>query len=70
MIAASSRLSGLSAAAVPVLGTAAARDWFGVLRAVLMVLGGFVVVAITLVVGVAIVSGVLGMVGRLRRPRR
>ncbi|MCU0305576.1 MAG: hypothetical protein MUC56_16095 [Thermoanaerobaculales bacterium] len=69
MIAASRRLAPL-AAAIPVLGSASTRDWFGALRVVMMVLGGLVVVAIILVVGVAIVSGVLGMIGRLRTPRR
>ena len=42
-------------------------DWFGVLRTVMMVVGGIVVVAIILVVSVAIISGVLGMIGRLRK---
>lgn len=46
---------------------AASPDWFGVIRAVMMVLGGIVVVAIVLIVAVAIVSGVMGMIGRLGR---
>jgi amino acid transporter len=45
----------------------ASPDWFGVLRTVMMVLGGIVVIAIVLVVSVAIISGVLGMIGRLRK---
>lgn len=44
-------------------------DWFGVLRTVMMALGGVVVIAIVLVVSVAIISGVMGMIGRLRRRR-
>lgn len=44
-------------------------DWFGIFRTVMMALGGLVVVAIVLVVAIAIISGVLGMVGKLRRPR-
>jgi len=44
-------------------------DWFGILRTVMMVIGGLVVVAIILIVAVAIISGVMGMVGRLRGRR-
>ncbi|MEX1309133.1 MAG: hypothetical protein AB1Z65_01815 [Candidatus Sulfomarinibacteraceae bacterium] len=51
------------------LGVAAFPDWFGMIRTVMMMLGGIVVVAIVLVVAVAIVSGVLGMIGRLRKKR-
>ena len=40
-------------------------DWFGVVRTVMMALGGVVVIAIVLVVSVAIISGVMGMIGRL-----
>ena len=40
---------------------------FGILRSVMMVLGGLVVIAIILIVAVAIVSGVMGMIGKLRR---
>jgi len=42
-------------------------DWFGVVRTVMMALGGVVVIAIVLVVSVAIISGVMGMLGRLRK---
>ncbi len=42
-------------------------DWFGMLRTVMMVLGGLVVIAIVLVVSVAIISGVMGMIGKLRK---
>jgi len=44
-------------------------DWFGVVRTVMMALGGVVVIAIVLVVSVAIISGVMGMIGRLRKRR-
>ncbi len=43
-------------------------DWFSVVRTVMMALGGVVVIAIVLVVAVAIISGVIGMVGNLRKP--
>jgi len=46
-----------------------AADWFEVLRTVMLVVGGIVVVAIVLVLSVAIISGVLGMIGRLRKRR-
>ena len=42
-------------------------DWFGVVRTVMMVLGGLVVTAIVLIVAVAVISGVMGMIGNLRR---
>lgn len=42
-------------------------DWFGIFRTVMMALGGLVVTAIVLVVAIAIVSGVMGMVGNLRK---
>jgi hypothetical protein len=42
-------------------------DLVGVLRTVMKVLGGFVVVALVLIVFVAIVSGVIGMAGRLKK---
>lgn len=42
-------------------------DLYGIFRTVMMVLGGLVVVAIMLIVAVAIISGVMGMVGRLRK---
>lgn len=42
-------------------------DWLGLVRTVMMTLGGLVVIAIILVVAVAVVSGVLGMAGRLRK---
>ena len=42
-------------------------DWIGMLRTVMMVLGGLVVMAIVLVVAVAVISGVMGMLGKLRR---
>jgi hypothetical protein len=42
-------------------------DWFGIFRTVMMALGGLVVIAIVLVVAVAVVSGVMGMVGNLRK---
>ena len=59
-------------AAVVALGLAlpAFPDWFGIVRTVMMVLGGLVVVAIILVVAIAIVSGVLGMIGRLKGKSR
>jgi len=40
-------------------------DWFGMFRTVMMVLGGIVVIGIMLVVAVAIISGVMGMIGKL-----
>jgi uncharacterized protein involved in cysteine biosynthesis len=40
-------------------------DWFGVLRTVMMVLGGVVVIATVLVVAIAVISGVIGMMGNL-----
>ena len=52
------------------LGWGAFPGWFGVLRTVMMALGGVVVIAIVLVVSVAIISGVLGMIGRLRKRRQ
>ena len=42
-------------------------NWFGIFRAVMMALGGLVVIAIVLVVAVAIISGVMGMIGNLRK---
>ena len=44
-----------------------ATDWFGILRTVMMVLGGLVVIALVLIVAIAIISGVMGMIGKLRR---
>ena len=52
-------VSGLVWAALP--------GWFGVIRTVMMALGGLVVIAIVLIVTVAIVSGVTGMIGKLKR---
>ena len=45
----------------------ASPDWLGVVRMVMMVLGGLVVIAIVLIVAIAIISGVIGMIGNLRR---
>ena len=42
-------------------------DWLGVVRTVMMVLGGLVVIAIVLIVAIAIISGVMGMIGKLRK---
>jgi hypothetical protein len=47
----------------------ALAEWFGVVRTIMMVLGGIVVVAIVLIVAVAITSGVMGMLGRLRKTK-
>lgn len=44
-------------------------NWFGIFRAVMMALGGLVVIAIVLVVAVAVLSGVMGMIGNLRKRR-
>ena len=44
-------------------------NWFGIFRTVMMALGGLVVVAIVLVVAIAVISGVMGMVGNLRKRR-
>ena len=41
-------------------------DWFGMLRSAMMFVGGLVVIAIVLVVSIAIISGVMGMIGKLR----
>lgn len=45
-------------------------NWFGIFRTVMMALGGLVVIAIVLVVAVAIISGVMGMIGNLRKRRK
>ena len=45
-------------------------DWFGIFRTVMMALGGMVVIAIVLAVAIAIVSGVMGMIGNLRKRRK
>jgi len=45
-------------------------DWFGMIRTVMMVLGGIVVIIIVLVVAIAIISGVMGMIGNLRKPSK
>ena len=50
-------------------GVAVAPDWFGILRTVMMIAGGLVVVALVLIVAVAIISGVMGMIGKLGRRR-
>ena len=42
-------------------------NWFGIFRAVMMTLGGLVVIALVLVVAVAVISGVVGMIGNLRK---
>ncbi len=42
-------------------------NWFGILRAVMMAVGGLVVIAIVLVVAVAVISGVMGMIGNLKK---
>ncbi len=42
-------------------------DVFGILRTVMMILGGLVVIAIVLVVAIAVISGVMGMIGKLRK---
>ena len=44
----------------------AAPDWFGIIRTVMMVLGGLVVVAIVLTVAVAVIAGVSGMIGKIK----
>jgi hypothetical protein len=45
-------------------------NWFGVFRAVMIALGGLVVIAIVLIVAVAVISGVMGMIGNLRKRRK
>ena len=52
-----------------VRGRMALPGLYDVLRSVMMVLGGLVVIAIILIVAVAIISGILGMIGRLRTRR-
>jgi hypothetical protein len=47
-----------------------ALDWFGVLRTVMMVVGGLVVLGLVLVVSIAVISGIMGMIGKLRKERR
>lgn len=47
------------------LNWASMPDVLGILRKVMMILGGLVVIAIVLVVAIAIISGVMGMIGRL-----
>ena len=42
-------------------------DWLGVVRILMMVLGGMVVIAIVLIVAIAVISGVMGMIGNLRK---
>lgn len=49
---------------------AALPDWFGMVRTVMMVLGGTVVIIIVLVVAIAIISGVMGMIANLRKPNK
>lgn len=49
------------------LSSGSMPDWIGMLRTVMMVLGGLVVIAIVLVVAVAVISGVMGMIGGLRK---
>jgi hypothetical protein len=51
------------------LDHAFSNDWFGILRVVMMVLGGLVVIAIVLIVMIAVVSGIMGMAGKLRKRR-
>lgn len=45
-------------------------DWLGIVRSVMMVLGGLVVIVLILVVAIAVVSGVMGMIGNLRKPNK
>lgn len=45
----------------------APSGWMELGRTVMMTVGGVVVLALILIVGVAIVSGVLGMIGRLKK---
>ena len=45
---------------------AQAPDWYGILRGVMMVAGGLVVFALVLIVMVAVISGVIGMIGKLK----
>jgi hypothetical protein len=47
--------------------SASAPDWYGILRGVMMVVGGLVVIALVLIVMVAVISGVMGMIGRLKK---
>ena len=42
-------------------------DWLGIVRSVMMVLGGLVVIVLVLIVAVAVISGVMGMIGNLRK---
>ena len=71
MTALSTVIASLPIAAVVILmfswDWGASPDWFGVVRMVMMVLGGLVVIAIVLIVAIAIISGVLGMIGNLRK---
>jgi hypothetical protein len=59
----------LAAAAFLMFGWSwvALPDWFGIVRTVMMALGGLVVIALVLIVAVAIISGLMGMIGKLRR---
>jgi hypothetical protein len=41
-------------------------DWLGLIRIVLMTLGGLVVVAIVTIVAIAIISGIMGILGKLK----
>jgi len=67
----STAIASLPVAAVIVLAFGlswgASPNWFGLVRMVMMVLGGLVVIAIVLIVAVAVISGVMGMIGNLRQ---
>lgn len=44
-----------------------APEWYGMIRTVMMITGGLVVLVLVLVVSIAIISGVMGMAGRLKK---
>lgn len=44
-----------------------APDWYGMIRTVMMIAGGLVVIVLVLVVSIAIISGVMGMIGKLKK---
>ena len=46
---------------------AALPDWYEVIRGAMMGLGGLVVVGLMLIVMVAVVSGLAGMIGKLKK---
>ena len=61
--------SGIAVFMLSWLRLSTSADVLGLARAVLMALGGLVVIAIFLVVAVAIVSGVIGMVEGIKKRR-